>query len=415
MLKPMLRLGFSHASPADVEREAGRIADPVERLRYLRKHGTATVQGVLPRPRLSRKSQFMIGAAALPVALGMMYWLSLPVRAPEAIKAPSLPVARPSPNQVWQVATSGVEEVYSNGLRIDQSFSTRLRPRAEYPVFALAGGSQPIAMDRTPRGIVYHTTESDMVVFEMDRTPRGIVYHTTESDMVVFEKEEHQTIERLGHQLLRYVRQNHSYHYLIDRYGRVYRVVEESDAANHAGFSVWGDERGVYVNLNDSFIGVAFEGASSKTDDITGAQLSAARQLTELLVSRYNIRPEDCVTHAQVSVSPSNMRLANHKDWARAFPFAAMNLPDNYRLPVWAVEAFGFSYDEDLLGASGGKAWPGLVSADKKLLEDAASQGADEIRYRGMLRHRYQEILADAKARQLQAEAEARENRQGRK
>lgn len=390
----MLRLGFSHASPADVEREAGRIADPVERLRYLRKHGAATVQGVLPRPRLGRKLQVMIAAAALPVALGVGYWLSPSARAPEAVQIPSIPVARPAPNQIWQVETSGVEEVYSNGLRIDQSFATRLRPRAEYPVFALAGDSQPIAMDRAPRGIVYHTTESDMVVFE---------------------KEEHKTIERLGHQLLRYVRQNHSYHYLIDRYGRVYRVVEESDAANHAGFSVWGDERGVYVNLNDSFIGVAFEGASSKTDDITGAQLSSARQLTELLVSRYNIRPEDCVTHAQVSVSPSNMRLANHKDWARAFPFAAMNLPDNYSLPVWAVEAFGFSYDEDLLGASGGKAWPGLVSADKKLLEDAASQGADEIRYRGMLRHRYQEILADAKARQLQAEAEARENRQGRK
>ncbi len=393
MLRPMLKLGFSHASPADVEREAGRIADPVERLRYLRKHGTATVQGVLPRRRPNWKLQAVIAAIALPAALGVVYWTLPSARAPEAVKVPSILVARPAPNQIWQVETSGVEEVYSNGLRIDLSFATRLRPRAEYPVFALAGASQPIATDRTPRGIVYHTTEGDMVVFE---------------------KEEHQKIERAGHQLLRYVRQQHSYHYLIDRYGRVYRVVEESDAANHAGFSVWGDERGVYVNLNDSFIGVAFEGSSSKTDDVTGAQLSAARMLTELLVSRYNVRPEDCVTHAQVSVSPSNMRLANHKDWARAFPFAAMNLPDNYRLPVWAVEAFGFSYDEDLVGASGGKPWPGLVSADKKLLEAAASQGADEIRYRGMLRHRYQEILADAKARQLQAEAEARENRQRR-
>ncbi len=148
---------------------------------------------------------------------------------------------------------------------------------------------------------------------------------------------------------------------MIDRFGRVYRVVQESDAANHAGFSVWGDDRGVYVNLNDSFIGIAFEGASSKTDSITGGQLSAARMLTEMLVSRYNIRPEDCVTHAQVSVNPSNMILANHKDWARAFPSSAMNLPDNYRLKVWAVEAFGFTHDEDLLAASGGKDWPGLV------------------------------------------------------
>jgi hypothetical protein len=237
------------------------------------------------------------------------------------------------------------------------------------------------------------------------------LYHTTESDMVVFEKEANKEIARLGHLLLRYIRQQHSYHYLIDRYGRVYRVVEESDAANHAGFSVWGDDRGIYVNLNDSFIGVAFEGASSKADDVTGAQLSAARMLTELLVSRYNIRPEDCVTHAQVSVNPANMRLANHKDWAKAFPFAAMNLPDNYRLPVWAVEAFGFTHDEDLLAASGGKDWPGLVSADRNLMETAATQGATEIRYRGMLRHRYQEILADVKQRQVQAESEAQSTR----
>lgn len=103
------------------------------------------------------------------------------------------------------------------------------------------------------------------------------------------------------------------------------------------------------------------------------------------------------MTHAQVSVNPANMVLANHKDWARAFPFAAMNLPDNYRLPVWAVEAFGFTHDEDLLGASGGKDWPGLVAADKRLVETAARQGASEIRYRGMLRHRYQEILAEVR------------------
>jgi hypothetical protein len=164
------------------------------------------------------------------------------------------------------------------------------------------------------------------------------------------------------------------------------------------------------VNLNDSFIGIAFEGATSQSDDITGAQLSAGRMLTELLVSRYNIRPEDCVTHAQVSVNPNNMRLANHKDWAQAFPFAAMNLPDNYNLPVWAVEAFGFTHDEDLLQASGGKDWPGLISADRKLAEAAANQGATEIRYRGMLRHRYQEILADLKLQQEAAKAKQKSN-----
>ena len=39
---------------------------------------------------------------------------------------------------------------------------------------------------------------------------------------------------RLGESLLEYVRRGRAYHYLIDRFGRVYRVVAESDAANHA-------------------------------------------------------------------------------------------------------------------------------------------------------------------------------------
>jgi len=375
----VFKLGFSHATPAQIEREADRIADPVERLRYLRKHGTATVQDSAPRAPLSKSWRSGLAAVALIGAVGIGYWLLPSAQAPPAPKAAMIPLARPSPNQVWQVESSNIEEVYSNGLRIDLSFATHLRPRAEYPVFPLIGDSQPIATDRVPRGIIYHTTESDMAPFE---------------------KEANKEINTLGHMLLRYIRREHSYHYLIDRFGRVYRVVEETDAANHAGFSVWGDERGVYVNLNDSFLGVAFEGTTSQPNDITGAQLSAARMLTELLVSRYNIRPEDCVTHAQVSVNPNNMRLANHMDWARAFPFTAMNLPDNYKLRVPAVEAFGFTHDEDLTRASGGKDWPGLISADKGLLETAATQGATEVRYRGMLRHRYQEVLAELKQRQ---------------
>ena len=31
------------------------------------------------------------------------------------------------------------------------------------------------------------------------------------------------------------------YNFLIDRFGRVYRVVQESDAANHAGNSIWAE------------------------------------------------------------------------------------------------------------------------------------------------------------------------------
>ena len=50
-----------------------------------------------------------------------------------------------------------------------------------------------------------------------------------------------------------------SYHYVIDRFGRVWRTVPEGSIAFHAGFSVWGDRSALFVNLNSSFLGVALE------------------------------------------------------------------------------------------------------------------------------------------------------------
>ena len=48
---------------------------------------------------------------------------------------------------------------------------------------------------------------------------------------------------RQHQRLLRYVQQNRLYHYVIDRFGRVYRVVAEESKANHAGHSVWAQRR----------------------------------------------------------------------------------------------------------------------------------------------------------------------------
>ena len=89
--------------------------------------------------------------------------------------------------------------------------------------------------------------------------PAGIVYHTTESLQAPFESSQNNVLKRVGESLLEYVRRRRCYNFLIDRFGRVFRIVNESDAADHAGHSVWADERHFYVNLNDSFIGVSFE------------------------------------------------------------------------------------------------------------------------------------------------------------
>jgi hypothetical protein len=365
-----------------LERRAARIADPVERLRYLRREAS-----VVPP---ARGPAFTVRRAALGIALIALCASPGPWPAGSEVAASDLPPqprspapAPPSPaDEVWLVEATSAAEVYSNGLRIELAFAVRNRPRSPYPVYALEGDVQPV---------------------ETAREPRGIVYHTTESHLAPFEEEANGRLKRLGRNLLELLRREQSYHYLIDRFGRVFRVVEESDAANHAGRSVWGDERGLYVDLNDSFLGIAFEAQTGAAEAVTAGQITAARQLTEMLRARYpSIRPEDCVAHAQVSVSPWNMLIANHADWARGFPFAALGLPDNYALAPPSLTAFGFGYDEVFLQVSG-QPWPGLALAARQIAERARAQGLTEANYRKRLQRRYKEIL---EARQYQHESQ---------
>src|SRR5215831_10795702 len=142
--------------------------------------------------------------------------------------------------------------------------------------------------------------------------PAGIVFHTTESRQAPFAASENRLLQRLGESLLEYVQRRRAYNFLIDRFGRVYRIVAESDAANHAGYSVWSDGMWLYVNLNESFLGIAVEAQTQpgQTEpQLSPAQLRAAAMLTEMLRSRYRIAVGNCVTHAQVSVNPSNIRV----------------------------------------------------------------------------------------------------------
>jgi hypothetical protein len=179
------------------------------------------------------------------------------------------------------------------------------------------------------------------------------------------------------------VSRNRLYHYLIDRFGRVYRVVEEQAKANHAGHSVWAADGRTYLNLNHAFFGVAFETRwdGGRALPITQAQLGSGRALTEYLRQRYGIAPEMCVTHGLTSVNPRTHRIGHHMDWARGFPFEAFGLPDQYRLPAPSVAAFGFGYDEEFLKVLS-EPWPGVRAAEAGLQDEASRRGTtlDEIR-----------------------------------
>ena len=372
-------------NPAWVDWYAGHITDPVTRLRFLQK--------VAPRLRFTlylRRWRWAILACATVLAgvPAAYHWrlLSTPDKPlqPAVFRIPPAPLLdsntpAAAPPDVWQVEKSGNSEVYSNGLRIDDRFTVANHPRA-YLVFPIDGTAGAEGIRRTQ--------------------PAGIVFHTTESRQAPFEADQNRVLKKIGESLLEYVRRKRAYNFLIDRFGRVYRVVAETDAANHAGYSVWADDHWLYINLNQSFIGVSIEAQTQPGQEeasMSPAQVRAAAMLTEMLGSRYHIEAGNCVTHAQVSVNPDNRQIGYHTDWASSFPFTQLGLPDNYARPLPSLYAFGFDYNPEFLHWAGNRIEAGLQLSEERLNQEAAAAGMPLKSYRRSLQKRYRQWLEEVK------------------
>ncbi|HEX8181763.1 MAG TPA: N-acetylmuramoyl-L-alanine amidase [Pyrinomonadaceae bacterium] len=280
------------------------------------------------------------------------------------------------PEKVWLVERKDNYERYSNGGRISTEYETDNHARA-YPVLPRADAST-------------RTQPTDALRHD----PAGIVYHTSESDLVTFTADNNESIEAHTRGLLQYVQRNRSYNYVIDRFGQIYRIVRDEQAANHAGNSVWADKQGVYLGLNESFLGVCFETQTDAHEEqLTEAQLVAGRLLTQILRSRYQIDDADCTVHGLVSVNPDNMRVCYHHDWARNFPFAAMGLSDKYQIQPASISEFGFTYDDDIVAQLGGAIWPGAQAARAALEERATTADLKPEDLRPQMRERYRQQL----------------------
>ena len=352
------------------EWRARRIADPVARLRYLRRCWAPPG----PRRQRLRLPAAAIAATAFALFVSPTAETGNESRRQEQLAPPvAMPASHGQAAEVWLVETGRDWETYSNGLRIETAG-------------AAANGArrwQALALDATP---------------ELWRSePAGIVFHTTESHIASFESANNLRLRRIGRWLLDYVRTHRSYHYLVDRFGRVHRTVVESSPAAHAGWSIWADRRQIYCGLNDSFLGVAFESETTPGDSLPGhlspAQMRAGRMLTEMLRSRYRISAGNCVTHAQVSVNPAVMRIGNHTDWAANFPFAALGLPDNYELPLPAISVFGLRYDGVYLAATGSRLWKSLLLSEEILRQQALLEGTSLERHRIARQRLYRRLL----------------------
>ena len=232
-------------------------------------------------------------------------------RAAGAMEPPATPPSSdarvtPAPQSIWLVEERSEGELWSNGLRVLTTYQTRTEPR-RYLRFPKAGG--PPELESRPAGVLFHSTQNDIAPFEQDFN-RSIL-HTTQN-------------------LLGYLQRRGLYHYLIDRFGRVYRLVVDQDLATHAGRSVWADESYLYVNLNDSFVGVSFESQwtpmARELELLTPPQIQSGLNLTDMLRARYGIADQNCTTHGLVSVNATKMLIGHHRDWARGFPFTQFGL-----------------------------------------------------------------------------------------
>jgi N-acetyl-anhydromuramyl-L-alanine amidase AmpD len=359
-----------------VEWRARRIRDPIRRLRYLRQAVNLIPPSPYPRIWAHRAGRAAVLILALLVSPAPPSSdANVPLRPEPVLPQVSAATRDETYPKVWPVEKAAVFETHSNGLRIENLFVVANKSRAYGAVPRFAPGD---------------------VAWELRTEPVGIVFHTTESHMIAFDPQSNEELKSTGLKLLDYIRRKRSYHFVIDRFGRVHRVVQETDSANHAGWSVWADEEWIYLGLNDSFFGVAFEAQNQPDGDaptVNPAQVHAGRVLTEMLRAKYQIRQRNCVTHAQVSVNPHNHRIGYHTDWAANLPFRELGLSDNYKQPLPSVYLFAFGYDSSLGDVSDPGLQKGLRAAEEQIRLQAVAREMPVELYRSILQQSYRETI----------------------
>ena len=259
------------------------------------------------------------------------------------------------------------------------------------------------------------------------------MYHASESDLYPFMPEMNSSILGYSKRLIKYLLRKKSYNFFIDRFGRIYRLVQEDHAAFHAGKSIWADDKSLYLNLNHAFIGICFEGkdfeeintgeqkegnpTNSKSSFLnpTGissfneAQLRSGKELTDWLRVKYKISQQNCVPHALISVNPDRMLIGFHLDLACGFPFDRLGLTDKYQEPLPSMVEFGFRYDKYFEKIFNGNLWRGIRYSEEILQRRARNSGISFAEYRKSL-HQRSSRYAEWKKRMMEKKDQFTEN-----
>ena len=90
-----------------------------------------------------------------------------------------------------------------------------------------------------------------------------------------------------------------SSHYLINRRGKIFRLVQDRHVAWHAGKSCWGK----YKNLNESSIGIELvnKGHQFGYTGFKKKQISSLIKLCRKLIKKYKIKKKNIVGHSDIA------------------------------------------------------------------------------------------------------------------
>ncbi len=91
-----------------------------------------------------------------------------------------------------------------------------------------------------------------------------------------------------------------SAHYVIDRDGTVYALVDEANAAWHAGVSCWNG----HTDMNNRSIGIEFQCPATgeqSLGDFTDAQIAAGIELCQAIMARHGIDIANVVGHSDIA------------------------------------------------------------------------------------------------------------------
>jgi hypothetical protein len=295
---------------------------------------------------------------------------------------------------IWLVDQQKTIETYSNRLHIYTTYTTANLPRQYY---------------RFERGAADPIKNA-----ELSQKVAGIMYHASESDILPFQPEMNSSLKKYTASLIRYIQRNKSYHYFIDRFGRVFRIVKEDHAAFHAGHSIWSDKKNIYLNLNHAFIGICFEGrdfveevdhsqdGSQKKrirskmkmapSSINEVQVQSGKELTDWLRVKYDISQHNCIPHGLASVNPTAKLIGYHLDLSHGFPFHRFKLTNKYNEPLPSIVEFGFGHDQHLVEIFNGELWPGVRLSQALLRAEARHHQMAFSRFRKKCQKKFSQM-----------------------